>query len=83
MLATRPLLSGSVTDTNTTGMVRDSRCNASDIPEPDVMMTLGAERTSSAGDKNRVRDTARHLICCPTNELNDIRRTWAREVNSI
>src|SRR5262245_29838597 len=33
MLATRPLLSGSVTETNTTGTLRDSNCSASDIPE--------------------------------------------------
>lgn len=41
------------------------------------------EYITSERDKNRVRDTARHLIRCPTNELNDIRRTWTREVNSI
>src|SRR5262249_28088677 len=48
MLATSPLPSGSVTATNTTGMVLDARCSASDIAEPDVMIIVGAERTSSA-----------------------------------
>jgi len=41
------------------------------------------EYVTSERDKNRVRDTARHLIRCPTNELRDIRRTWAGVVASI
>jgi aminoglycoside phosphotransferase (APT) family kinase protein len=40
------------------------------------------EYVTSERDKKRVRDTARSLISCPTNELQDIRRTWAREVTS-
>ena len=40
------------------------------------------EYVTSERDKNRVRDTARPLIRCPTNELNDIRQTWARELTS-
>jgi 5-methylthioribose kinase len=41
------------------------------------------EYVTSERDKNRVRDTARPLIWCPTNKLNDIRQTWAKEVASI
>jgi Ser/Thr protein kinase RdoA (MazF antagonist) len=40
------------------------------------------EYVTSERDKKRVRDIARPLIRCPTNKLNDIRQTWAREVAS-
>jgi len=56
MLAARPLLSGSVTETNTTGTVRDSNCSASDIPEPEVRITFGAERTNSAATARKRAD---------------------------
>ena len=41
------------------------------------------EYVTTERDKNRVRSTARHLIRCPANKLNDIRQTWAKEVISI
>jgi aminoglycoside phosphotransferase (APT) family kinase protein len=41
------------------------------------------EYVTTERDKNRVRDIARPLILCPTDELRDIRRAWAREVISI
>jgi aminoglycoside phosphotransferase (APT) family kinase protein len=41
------------------------------------------EYVTTERDKNRVRDTARPLIRCPTDKLNDIRRIWAREVTSL
>ncbi len=41
------------------------------------------EYVTSERDKNRVRNTARPLILCPTDKLSDIRQTWAQEVSSI
>jgi hypothetical protein len=41
------------------------------------------EYVTSERDKQRVRDVARHLIRCPANNLDVIRRTWAREVDCL